>query len=304
MDDKPQNLKILITGGTGFVGVNLSRYLLEKNHQVFATGTSGRHPLTDQQNFHFISADTTQQGKWQDIVPESDVIINLAGRNIFHYWTRKYKEQIYDSRILTTRNIVDALPEKNTILLCSASAAGYYGDRADQRLGEDAESGNDFLATVCVDWEKEAFHAEQKGSRVVTMRFGVILGPHGGALQKMVPAYKLFVGGPLGDGSQWFPWIHIHDLTSAIGFIVEKPEINGPVNFCAPGATQNRTFSQALARRLNRPAFFRTPAFVLKMVMGELGRAFLASQRVVPEKLENNGFTFACPDIDSALAKI
>ena len=304
MKDKLQNLKILITGGTGFVGVNLTRFLLDRDHQVFATGTSRRHPLSGRQNFHFISADTTQQGPWQDLVPESDIIINLAGRSIFHYWTQKYKTQIYDSRILTTRNIVDALPEQNEILLCSASAAGYYGNRADQLLTESADPGNDFLARVCIDWEKEAFRAAQKGSRVVAMRFGVILGPDGGALLKMVPAYKLFVGGPLGNGSQWFPWIHIQDLTSAVAFIIENNEINGPVNFCAPGAIQNRTFSQALAHVLKRPAVFKTPAFVLKTIMGELGEAFLASQRVVPEKLENHGFGFACPDIDSALSTI
>ena len=212
MKKKSQGLKILITGGTGFVGVNLSRYLLEKNHQVFATGTSKHHLLADQPNFQFISADTTQKGEWQKKVPESDVIINLAGRNIFHYWTRKYKDQIYDSRILTTRNIVDALPAQNDILLCSASAAGYYGDRSDQQLTESAKPGGDFLATVCVDWETEAFRAEQKGARVVTMRFGVILGPDGGALEKMGPRPTncLWVV-RWGTAVSGFPWIHIQD---------------------------------------------------------------------------------------------
>ncbi|RPJ80814.1 MAG: TIGR01777 family protein, partial [Deltaproteobacteria bacterium] len=212
--------KIFITGGTGFVGVNLSRYLLNKNQQVIATGMSQGHPLAGQQNFQYVSADTSQKGKWQDQVQEADVIINLAGRNIFHFWTQAYKKQIYESRIHTTRNLVDSLPGQTDVLFFSASAAGYYGNQADQLLTEDREPGGDFLAKVCVDWEKEAFEAQQKGARVVTMRFGVVLGKDGGALKKMIPAYKLFVGGPLGNGRQWFPWIHIQDLMAAVAFVM------------------------------------------------------------------------------------
>ncbi|RJP81090.1 MAG: TIGR01777 family protein [Desulfobacteraceae bacterium] len=301
---KFKNLKILITGGTGFVGSALSRSLLEKNHQVSAIGTSPSHPLADQENFHYVSADTTQKGKWQDLVPESDVIINLAGRNIFHYWTKAYKNQIYETRVRTTRNLVDALPGQNEVTLCSASAAGYYGNRSDQILTENTEPGSDFLATVCVDWEKEAFQAEIKGSRVITMRFGVVLGPGGGALQKMVPAYKMFVGGPLGDGEQWFPWIHIQDLMAAVSFIIHKPEIHGPVNFTAPGTIQNHMFAKALARALKRPSFFKTPAFLIKTVMGELGESFLSSQKAIPEKLGKHGFHFTYPNISAALSTI
>jgi uncharacterized protein (TIGR01777 family) len=301
---KSHNMKILITGGTGFVGVNLSRYFLEKKHQVVAFGTSRDHPFINQQNFHYVSTDTTQKGKWQDQVQDADVIINLAGRNIFHFWTKAYKNQIYKSRILTTRNLVDALPKQNNVIFCSASAAGYYGDQADQIVTENMEPGKDFLAKVCVDWEGEAFQAEKKGSRVVTMRFGVILGQNGGALQKMAPAYKLFVGGPLGNGKQWFPWIHIQDLQAAIHFIVDNSDIQGPVNFAAPGAVQNYKFSKALGKALKRPSVFRTPGFIIKLIMGELGEAFLASQRAIPQKLEKYNFHFTYPDIDTALSSL
>lgn len=296
--------KIFITGGTGFVGVNLSRYLLGKNQQVVATGMSKGHPLSGQPNFQYVSADTSKKGKWQDQVPEADIIINLAGRNIFHFWTQAYKNQIYESRIHTTRNLVDALPDQTDILFFSASAAGYYGSQADQILTENQKPGRDFLAKVCVDWEKEAFEAQQKGARVVTMRFGVVMGPDGGALKKMIPAYKLFVGGPLSNGRQWFPWIHIQDLMAAVSFIIEKPEINGPVNFTAPGTIQNHAFSKALGRALKKPSFFKTPGFMIRLLMGELGEAFLASQRVIPQKLEKHGFSFIYPDIDAALSTL
>ncbi len=301
---KSTSRKIFITGGTGFVGVNLSRYLLEKNQQVIVTGMSKGHPLSGQPNFQYVSADTSQKGKWQDLIPEADVIINLAGRNIFHFWTQAYKNQIYESRIHTTRNLVDALPNETDILFLSASAAGYYGSQADQLLTEEREPGKDFLAKVCVDWEKEAFEAQQKGARVVSMRFGVVMGKDGGALKKMIPAYKLFAGGPLGNGRQWFPWIHIQDLMAAVSFIIEKSEINGPVNFTAPGTIQNHTFSKALGRALKKPSFFKTPGFMIRLLMGELGEAFLASQRVIPRKLEKHGFSFIYPDIDAALSTL
>ncbi|MFO7559139.1 MAG: TIGR01777 family oxidoreductase [Desulfobacterales bacterium] len=297
-------MKILITGGSGFVGTALSRHFLEKGAEVSATGTSAAHSLSDRENFTYIQADTTRQGEWQDALQQVDLVINLAGRNIFKRWTRSYKKQIYDSRILTTRNLVSAFPERKEIVFFSASAAGYYGNRGDEILTEDTTSGKGFLSTVCVDWEKEAFKAKEKGIRVIAARLGVVLGKDGGALEKMIPAFRFFVGGPLGDGKHWFPWIHIDDLFSAILFLLEKPEIDGPVNFCSPGSIRYEEFAGALGSALKRPSFFKTPAFVIKTIMGELGEALLDSQRSVPEKLRASGFQFQFPEIQSALSSI
>ena len=297
-------MKIFITGGSGFVGTNLSFYLLDRGHSIITVGTSSAHKLIRHENFRYISADTTRKGAWQDELKDVDGVINLAGRNIFKLWSANYKKQIYDSRILTTRNLVEAMPDNKEIIFCSTSAAGYYGNRTDEILKEDALPGDDFLAKVCIDWEKEAFQAEAKGIRVAVMRFGVVLGKNGGALAKMVPAFKLFLGGPLGSGMQWFPWIHMDDLISAIIFILENRDIKGPVNFCSPNPVRNSDLAKTLANVLNRPAFMKAPSFMIRLVMGELGESFMSSQRTVPDKLLKHGFEFQYPDIKSALRDI
>jgi uncharacterized protein (TIGR01777 family) len=297
-------MKIFIAGGSGFVGTRLIHDLIDRGHRVIAVGTSSAHKNPPNENFRYISADTTLKGPWQDALEDVDAIINLAGRNIFKLWSDTYKNQIYNSRILTTRNLVEAVPESKGIILCSTSGAGYYGNRADEVLTEDASSGSDFLAKVGIDWEKEAFLAEKKGVRVAAMRFGVVLDKNGGALAKMIPAFKYFAGGPLGSGLQWFPWIHMADLISAINFILETNEIKGPVNFCAPNPIKNRDFSKALGNVLNRPSFMKVPSFMIRLVVGEMGTLLTNSQKVIPHKLLRHGFKFQHPDIDSALEDI
>ncbi len=297
-------MNFFITGGSGFLGTNLILDLIGKGHNVVATGTSSTHKSISHDNFHYISADTTQKGDWQRELQKTDVLINLAGRNIFKLWSKNYKDQIYSSRILTTRNLVEAIPKNNKITFFNASAAGYYGNRADEILSENSMPGNDFLAKVCIDWEREAFQAEAAGVRVVAMRFGIVLGKNGGALKKMLPAFKWFVGGPLGNGEQWFPWIHMADLISAIHYILEKPEINGPLNFCAPGSIRQEDLAKTLGGTLNRPAFMRIPAFMIRLLMGEMGGSLINSQRAVPDKLIKHGFEFQYPDINTALCDI
>ena len=294
-------MKIFITGGSGFVGTNLSFYLLEKGHRVIAVGSSSGHKVIRHDNFHYISADTTIKGAWQDALKDVDAVINLAGKNIFKRWSDTYKDQIYTSRILTTRNLVDAIPDKKDITLCSTSASGYYGDRADEILKEDALPGKDFAAKVCKDWEKEAFQAQAKGIRIAVMRFGVVLGKNGGALAKMLPAFKSFAGGPLGSGLQWFPWIHMDDLIAAIMFILENPDTKGPFNFCSPNPVRNRDFSKTLGQVLNRPSVLRTPSFMIRLIMGEMGKSLTSSQRAIPDKLLKHGFKFQYSDIHNAL---
>ncbi len=297
-------MNIFITGGSGFVGTDLSRYLLREGHSVIAVGRSPGHKLDGNENFQYISADTTKKGVWQNALGQVDAVVNLAGINILRLWTDSYKTQIYDSRILTTRNLVEAMPADKGVTLCSTSAAGYYGNRGDEILKEDARPGDDFLAKVCIDWEKKAYQAEAKGIRVVTMRFGVVLGKSGGPIKKMLPAFKFFVGGPMGNGKHWFPWIHMDDLISAILFILENREIKGPVNFCASEPVRNIDFAKALGNALNRPSFMTAPAFMIRLIMGELGASLLNSQRLSSDKLTRHGFKFQHPDINSALSEI
>ena len=297
-------MKIFITGGLGFVGSQLTPFLLKQGHHVIAVGRAGSQDRIAHDNYRYLSADTTRPGKWQAALDDADAVVNLAGKSIFKRWTKKYKQQIYDSRLLTTRNVVSALPAEKPIVLCSASGAGYYGSRADDILDEDQPPGADFLARLSIDWEKEALGAADKDIRVITMRFGVILAQNGGALSKMIPAFKAFLGGPMGNGRQWFPWIHLDDLMTAVMFIFEHPQIDGPLNFCAPEPVTNRELAASLGRVLHRPAIMPAPAFMMRMVLGEFSQVLLGSQRTVPRKLLEHGFEFQYPQIGTALEAI
>ena len=294
-------MKILVTGGTGFVGRYLSSYFLRRGHAVVAVGTSGVHPLAGHANFTCLAADTTQPGPWQEQVAEAEVVVNLAGRTIFQRWSKAHKQLIWESRVRTTRHLVEALPRGEKITVLSASGIGYYGHRGDDLLTEDAAAGSDFLAQVSARWEAEAQRAASAGHRVVRMRLGAVLGTQGGALAQMVPVYRLFAGGPLGSGRQWFPWIHIDDLAAAVVFIMARADLEGPFNFCAPGTVTNRTLAKALGRVLQRPAILKTPALALRVFMGEMSGLLLNSQRANPGRLLDAGFEFRHPQIDEAL---
>jgi len=294
-------MHILITGASGFVGSHLSQALIDKNRQVTGIGTSPDHLLAQHDGFTWISADTTQPGPWQDAVPRADVIVNLAGRTIFNRWTKAYKKQMQDSRILTTRNLVAALPPDGDSVFLSTSAVGLYGSRGDDILTEDTPAGDDFLAALSIDWENEARQAEAKGARVALMRFGVVLAAGGGALGKMVPAFRMFAGGPVGNGRHWFPWIHMSDLIGAIEFLISREDLKGPFNFAAPGQIRNVDFARTLGKNLGRPAVMPAPAFMLRLLLGEMGNTLLSSQRAVPDRLTRAGFDFQFPDAAAAL---
>jgi len=282
----------------------MCRLFLSKGHPVIGIGTSRTHPLLKKfEKFDWISSDTTIPGKWQEKVAESDIIINLAGQSIFHYWTQKYKKSIYKSRILTTKNIVNAIKRGKTQKFLSTSAAGVYGDCKDDELTEERPPGKDFLANVCVDWEKEGLKAKEKGVRVAIMRFGVVLGD-GGALSMMAPAFKMGVGGPLGGGKHWFPWIHVTDVGKAMEYIIENTDIQGLFNFTAPEPIRQKQFARALGRVLGRPAIMPAPSFIIKAVMGELGSSLLQSQKVIPMNLLDSGYSFFFPTLQSALRDI
>ncbi|MFH1155616.1 MAG: TIGR01777 family oxidoreductase [Pseudomonadota bacterium] len=296
-------MNITITGASGFVGTHLSRALIEKGHRVTGIGTSRVHRYLTHDLFDWVSADTTREGDWQESVRSADVVVNLTGKTIFGYWSKAYKDDIYNSRVMTTRHIVEALGGIRPGVLLSTSAIGYYGNRGDDELTEEAAPGSDFLARVCRDWEAAASKAEEKGVRVVLMRFGVVLGP-GGALEKMIPAFRFFAGGPLGSGAHWFPWIHMEDIIRAMDMFMDQNTINGPVNLCSPGAIRHRDFARALGRALNRPSFMPAPAFMVRMIMGEMGGALLSSQRAIPQVLLDSGFEFGYDSLEKALKNL
>jgi len=297
-------MKILLTGGTGFVGSALSQRLLEMGHEVTVIGSSSRCRLSAHPQLTYVSADTTRPGDWQQRVPEQDALINLTGRSIFNLWTENYKKSIYDSRILTTRNLVAALPATTEAVLLSTSAAGFYGDGGETEKTETSGPGSDFLAQVCRDWEAEANKASSKGARVVLMRFGVVLGKGGGAIATMKTPFQFGLGGPIGSGRQWFPWIHIDDLVGAILFLLTAEECRGPFNFTAPQPVRQKEFARQLGAALHRPAFLPTPAFVMKLALGEFGRSLLQGQKVMPHALTESGYLFTYPDLQAALREI
>ncbi|MBF0119660.1 MAG: TIGR01777 family protein [Desulfobacterales bacterium] len=296
--------KILITGGSGFVGTHLIHYLLNQSYLITAIDLASSHPAINHPSFRYICADLTKTGEWQAEVAKADVIINLAGTNIFKIWNKKYKEKIYNSRILTTQHIVQALPNNRQIHLISTSAIGYYGDRRTEQLKENESYGNDFLATVCRDWEKAANVAEMLSHHVTLTRFGVVLSHQGGAMPMMLLSTLLFGGWKLGYGEQWFSWIHIEDLIRAIHFIIDQKKLIGPVNLCAPHPIQNKDLTETLAKALNRPAIFAMPARIVKLALGEFGQALLSSQRAIPYRLDQAGFIFNHPYFVNAASDI
>jgi uncharacterized protein (TIGR01777 family) len=297
-------MKILMTGGTGFVGSRLASRMVQEGHQVTILTRSVRKNESLRPGITALAGDPGLKGSWQESVKEQNLIINLAGASIFNRWTEEHKRAIRESRVLTTRNLVEAIPPGGGVSLFSTSAVGYYGFHGDEELAEEAPPGNDFLARVAVEWETEALKAAEKGGRVVVTRFGIVLGEKGGALSRMIPLFRKFIGGPIGDGRQWFSWIHIQDLVEAFVFLMTRPEISGPVNLCSPLAVKNRELAKALGKTLRRPSFMPAPGFMIRLVLGEFGSVILKGQRVLPRKLLENGFVFRYPDIDSALSNL
>jgi uncharacterized protein len=299
-------MKILITGGTGFVGTQLTSRLIQDKNEVTILTRSKKGPEKVPVGVSYLQGDPTQKGPWQEAIKNHDAVINLAGASIFSKWTAEHKKAIRESRVSTTRNIVEGIPSHlaNKITLFSTSAVGYYGFCGDEALAEDSPPGNDFLARIAAEWEGEALKAREKGARVVLTRFGIVLGEKGGALSQMIPLFKKYIGGPIGNGNQWFSWVHIKDLAEAFVFLIKHPEISGPVNVCSPNPVRNRDLAKALGKALHRPSFIPAPGFMVKWVLGEFGSVILEGQRVIPKKLLDNGFVFQYPDIEKAVQSI
>lgn len=299
-------MKILITGGTGFVGTQLTSRLIKDNHEVTILTRSLKGAKGSSPGVSYLEGDPTRNGPWQEAIKNHDALINLAGASIFSKWTEEHKKAIRESRVNTTQNIIEGIPppSQKGFTLFSTSAVGYYGFHKDEELIEESPPGNDFLARIAVEWEGEALKAREKGARVVITRFGIVLGEKGGALGQMIPLFEKYIGGPIGSGRQWFSWVHIKDLTEAFAFLLKHPEISGPVNVCSPNPVRNRDLAKALGKALHKPSFMPAPGFMVKWVLGEFGSVILEGQKVIPRRLLESGFTFQYPDIDAALKKI
>jgi hypothetical protein len=293
-------MNILITGGSGFIGRSLSHELRDSGHSVVITTrrkADSEHKLTWNPP-ELLSFDT---------LSSFDAVINLAGEKIApSRWTKEQKERILSSRIDTTRALIRSMHNAlaKPKVLISASAIGYYGPRGDEDVTEDAPPAFDFLAEVCMKWEKEAYKAEEFGVRVVTVRIGGVLEADGGALPTMAMPFKFFLGGPIGNGKQWFSWIHRDDVIGIIKYALENASITGPINATAPNPVTNKDFSTALGKALHRPSFFSVPGFMVKLTLGELGAVLLTGQRVLPEKALSAGYTFKYEKVDEALKAI
>jgi uncharacterized protein len=298
-------VKVAVTGATGMIGGALVRALVERGDEVTALSRSPDDAARK------LGVDAVG---WKDPLSEPapaealrgrDAVVHLAGAPIAQRWTDDARREIRDSRVLGTRNLVAglaALPEaERPATLVSQSACGWYGGRGDERLDESAPAADDFLAQVTSAWEAEARRAEELAVRVVTTRTGVVLAESGGALEKMLPPFKLGVGGPVAGGRQYVPWVHLDDVVGAILFCLDTPAAAGPVNVTAPEPVTNRELSRALGRVLHRPAVAPVPALAVKLLFGEMAWVVTTGQRAVPARLLELGYEFRRPDLEDAL---
>lgn len=292
-------MKILITGGTGLIGSTLEPVLRSAGHDI--------NILTRNQE-STRCCDYTWNPETEEISGDAfkdvEAVIHLAGENIAGRWTPSKKRRIHESRTKGTRllrNTISELDNKPRVFV-SASAIGYYDDRGDELLTEESEPGDSFLSQVCREWEAASVIPSQKGVRVVNMRFGVILTPEGGALQKMLLPFKMGVGGVVGSGEQYWSWIALDDVVGAIHHAVQTESLKGAVNVVAPNPVTNREFTKTLGKVVNRPTLFPLPKFVAQIALGEMAdELLLASARVDCSKLQNSGYEFKYPDLEKAL---
>jgi uncharacterized protein (TIGR01777 family) len=304
-------MRVFVTGGTGLVGTRLVRRLRERGDEVVLLT---RRPAAAGERFAdctVVEGDPMQAGPWMDAVADCDAVINLAGEGIFNRrWSDTFKALLRDSRVKSTEHVVQALaknprtPTGTAKVLANASAIGYYGFHKDEELDEGSPPGDDFLAQACVEWERAARAAESAGVRVVVVRIGVVLDKSGGALAKLLTPFKLFAGGPAGSGNQWMSWIHNDDLAGLFLLALDNSRAGGPLNATAPRPVTNRDFGKALGRALSRPSFMPTPAFALRLMLGEVADIITEGQKVLPRKALELGYAFRFPELDAALANI
>ncbi len=302
------NKKIVVTGATGLIGKRLVKKLLERNYDLTIFT---RSPETAKLIFpkiknivywnEYASSDLSQY------LDGKDAVFHLAGANIAaKRWTQNYKSQILNSRVISSRILYHSLENCKQLpsVFISASAIGYYGNTVHKVITEEAKNGYDFLAHVCKSWEDEISRIKEYGIRWVGVRTGIVLDKEGGALKKMLIPFKLFVGGSLGNGRQYFSWIHIEDIINIFLYALDNAKIEGPINATAPNPVTMKIFSKTLGNILKRPSFFNVPAFLLRIILGESSQMILTSQRVYPQKLQENGYKFKFEFLEDALSDL
>ncbi len=319
-------MKVAITGATGFVGSRLVQRLHGEGHQIVVltrntTFAQKVFPSEAFPNVEIVAYTPNASGSWQSVIASCDGVVHLAGEPIGEgRWTPERKQEILNSRKLGTQKIVEAIANANPktavattggtpatrclpSVLINASAIGYYGTSETATFDETSLSGNDFLAQVCQAWEVEATKVKDAGVRLVILRFGIVLG-NGGALGKMIPPFKLFAGGPIGSGRQWFSWIHVDDLVNLILQALTKPEIEGVYNATAPNPVRMADLSQTLGQVMNRPSWLPVPAFAIEALLGDGAIVVLEGQQVIPKRTVQTGFEYKYPNLQSALTQI
>ncbi|MCF7535127.1 TIGR01777 family oxidoreductase [Pseudomonas petrae] len=296
-------MHILLTGGTGLIGRRLCKHWLAQGHQLTVLS---RKP---EDVARLCGANVRGIAHFDDVGSQHvDAVVNLAGAPIADRpWTRKRKILLWDSRITLTEQLVTWLErrEQKPDVLISGSAVGWYGDGGERELDENAQPvSEDFASRLCIAWEETAQRAEALGIRVVLVRTGLVLADEGGMLQRLLPPFKMGMGGPIGNGRQWMPWVHIEDQIGLIDFLMNRDDARGPYNACAPSPARNRDFAKTLASVLHRPSFMPMPAVALRLLLGELSILLLGGQRARPDRLQEAGFTFRFTDLRAALENL
>lgn len=298
---------VLVTGGTGFIGRRVCTALHEQGDTVHVLSRNPARAETELKSASAVYSWSPEVEKPPaEATTDIKAVIHLAGETIAGKWNAEKKQRIRDSRILSTRNLVETLADASTkpdVLVC-ASAIGYYGSSGDSHFTETSPPGNDFLADVCQEWEAEAEKAGELGIRVVMIRIGLVLGLGGGLLTQVLPPFKMGVGGKLGSGQQWMSWIHVDDVVGIVLHGLQNEEIQGPLNATAPVPVRNIEFTKTLGAVLRRPTLFPVPTFGLKLMMGEFADFVVLSQNVLPEKTEASGYEFRHRTLETALKDI
>ena len=295
---------VLVSGGTGFIGSRVCTALHEQGdtvHVLSRNPARAENKIKSAKSVYGWNPETEKLRS--EAISDVKAVVHLAGETIAGRWNNEKKQRIRDSRILSTRNLVESFADVSTkpdVLVC-ASAIGYYGDSGDENFTEVSPVGTDFLANVCQEWEAEAQKADALGIRVVLVRIGLVLGLGGGLLTQVLPPFRMGVGGRLGSGRQWMSWIHVDDVVGIVLHALENEEIRGPLNATAPAPVRNGEFTKTLGSVLRRPTLFPVPTFGLKLMMGEFADFIVLSQKVLPEKTEVSGYEFRHRTLESAL---
>lgn len=304
--------RIVIGGGSGLIGKAISKFLSTEGYEIYLLSRNPDKVKNLPVNTKAVHWDGKTLGDWKELIEDAYAVINLTGASIGGEhplnmrWTEKRKRVLIESRVWSGKVITEAIQQANKKprVMVQSSAVGYYGPLGEELVYEDFPPGNDFLANICKQWEESSLAIENVGIRRVIIRTGIVLSKESYTYKLLKMPFELFVGGPLGSGKQYLPWIHMDDEISAIHYLIENEEASGPYNFTAPTLTSNADFGEALGKSLKRPSLIRTPSFIFKLLLGEASTVILDGQRPYPKRLLDAGYKFQFPDLSSALGDL